>query len=231
MFEFLRSVFEFLFWLLSRRTLLGAKNVPSSGGYLMIINHQSMVDIALLFTLLPHPRLSALVTTKYKENWFFHWLLTVTNIIWLRRGESDRAALKVAIDRMRDGVLVGIAPEGTRSTSGGLLAGLPGAAFLAVHAGVPVLPVALLHTATAFGELKRLRRPHMVMKVGPPFTVPPLTAGNRSAQLERITEDMMLRLAAMLPAARRGVYANHTRLAEFIDWAKANGLAEAEENR
>jgi hypothetical protein len=69
------------------------------------------------------------------------------------------------------------------------------------------------------------------MKVGPAFTVLPLTAGNRSAQLERITEDMMLRLAAMLPAARRGVYANHTRLPEFINWAKANGLAEAEENR
>lgn len=230
MFEFLRSVFDFLFWMLSRRTLLGAKNMPSSGGYLMIINHQSMVDIALLFTLLPHPRLSALVTTKYMENWFFNWLLTVTNIIWLRRGESDRAALKVAIERMHAGVLVGIAPEGTRSTTGGLLPGLPGAAFLAVHAGVPVLPVALLHTATAFGELKRLRRPHMVMKVGPAFTVPPLQPANRSAQLERITEEMMLRLAAMLPAARRGVYADHARLPEFIEWAKANGLAEPERN-
>lgn len=108
----------------------------------------------------------------------------------LRRGESDRAALKVAIERMHAGVLVGIAPEGTRSTTGGLLPGLPGAAFLAVHAGVPVLPVALLHTATAFGELKRLRRPHMVMKVGPAFTVPPLQPANRSAQLERITEEM-----------------------------------------
>ena len=226
MFEFLRSVFDFLFRMLSRRTVLGAKNIPASGGYLMIINHQSMVDIGMLFTLLPHPRLSALVATKYKENWFFNWLLTVTNIIWLRRGESDRTALKVAIERMHAGVLVGIAPEGTRSTTGGLLPGLPGAAFLAVHAGVPVLPVALLHTATAFGELLRLRRPHMVMKVGPVFSVPPLTPANRSAQLERITEDMMLRLAAMLPAARRGVYASHARLPEFIDWATANGLAE-----
>lgn len=228
MFEFLRSVFDFLFRMLSRRTVLGAKNIPASGGYLMIINHQSMVDIGMLFTLLPHPRLSALVTTKYKENWFFNWLLTVTKIIWLRRGESDRAALKVAIERMHAGVLVGIAPEGTRSTTGGLLRGLPGAAFLAVHAGVPVLPVALLHTATAFGELLRLRRPHMVMKVGPAFSVPPLTPANRSAQLERITEDMMLRLAAMMPAARRGVYASHARLPEFIDWAAANGLAEPE---
>ncbi len=228
MFEFLRSVFDFLFRMLSRRTVLGAKNIPASGGYLMIINHQSMVDIGMLFTLLPHPRLSALVATKYKENWFFNWLLTVTNIIWLRRGESDRTALKVAIERMHAGVLVGIAPEGTRSTTGGLLPGLPGAAFLAVHAGVPVLPVALLHTATAFGELLRLRRPHMVMKVGPAFSVPPLAPANRSAQLERITEDMMLRLAAMLPAARRGVYASHARLPEFIDWATANGLAESE---
>lgn len=71
------------------------------------------------------------------------WALPRIHAIPLRRGKPDRSALRVAIERARSGAILGIFPEGTRSDDGQLQALRGGAALIAMHAGVPIVPVAV----------------------------------------------------------------------------------------
>ncbi len=220
----LRGAFEIVYRLLSRRELLGAENLPAAGGCLLVINHMSLVDAPLIFTLVKHPHMAAFVATKYRRSLFFRWLLNRAGVIWVRRGEADRTALQAALQALRAGMMLGVAPEGTRSRNGSLQPAKAGIAFLATNAKVPIVPAVVINTDRAFAELRRLRRPRLSLKIGPPFTLPPLTPGQRSAQLRARTEEIMLRLAALLPPRHRGVYSEHPRLPEFLDWAEAAGL-------
>ena len=136
----------------------------------------------------------------------------------------DLAALKNAIKALRSGTMLGLAPEGTRSRNGSLQPAKPGIVFLATHANVPIVPAVVINTDRAFAQLIRLRRPRLTVKIGPSFTLPQLPPKERSAQLHRSTEEIMLRLAALLPSRHRGVYSKHPRLAEFLEWAEAAGL-------
>lgn len=228
MVELLRGTFEIICRLLSRRKLLGAENIPASGGCLLVINHMSLVDAPLIFTLVKHPHMAAFVATKYRHSLFFRWLLNRVGVIWVRRGYADRTALQAALTALRAGVMLGVAPEGTRSPNGRLQPAKAGIAFLATKANVPIVPAAVINTDRAFSQLCRLRRPRLTLKIGPPFRLPPLTPQLRSTQLRAHTDEIMLRLAALLPPRHRGVYGTHPRLAEFIEWAEAANLRERE---
>jgi 1-acyl-sn-glycerol-3-phosphate acyltransferase len=111
-----------------------------------------------------------------------------------------------------------VAPEGTRSLTGGLLPGKTGAAFLALSAGVPVVPVAITGTEKVARALLRLRRAPLSITYGQPLWLG--TPGQREradqARLEAGTTEIMCRIAAMLPPEYRGVYADHPRVKELL---------------
>ena len=126
---------------------------------------------------------------------------------------------------MRNGGILGIAPEGTRSTSGGLMEAKTGVAYLADKAGVPVVPVAITGTDRLFKAWGKLQRPQVTVRIGEPFRLPPLERKSRAtpqeresrgAQLQENTEEIMLRIAAMLPEEYRGVYAGDPRLEAYL---------------
>ncbi len=83
---------------------------------------------------------------------------------------------------------------------------------------MPVVPVAALGTEDALvvEQLKRFRRPRVRLHVGLPFYIPPLSRGNREAMLQEHTDEIMCRIAAMLPESKRGVYTDHPRLIELL---------------
>jgi 1-acyl-sn-glycerol-3-phosphate acyltransferase len=111
-----------------------------------------------------------------------------------------------------------MSPEGTRSPTGGLLEGRPGAAYLAAKSGLPVVPVAEYggEDAKVIERLRRFRRMEIHIQVGEPFILPPLPARNREAVLQEYTDEIMCRIAALLPPAYHGVYADHPRLKELL---------------
>lgn len=111
-----------------------------------------------------------------------------------------------------------IAPEGTRSPTGALIEGRPGGSYLAVKAGVPVVAVAVTGTEDhkVVGELKRLRKISITIRIGTPFKLPPVNPRQREAELQQRTEEIMCQIAALLPARYRGVYSDHSRLLELL---------------
>jgi 1-acyl-sn-glycerol-3-phosphate acyltransferase len=143
------------------------------------------------------------------ESWdspFLSWLFTLWDIIPVRRGELDMVALKKALAALEQGYIFGLAPEGTRSRTGRLVRARPGAVMLAALSGAPLLPIAHWGGEDFSRNLRSLRRTDFNMSVGEAFRID--TGGRVTAEMrQKIVDQMMARLAALLPPEYRGEYA------------------------
>jgi 1-acyl-sn-glycerol-3-phosphate acyltransferase len=213
----IRIIIRGLFNALTRVRIQGIENVPKTGGCLLAVNHLSLLEPPLVFGMLKREKMTALVAKKYRQKLFFRWLIRAVDGIWINREETDFQALREALAFLKDGGALGIAPEGTRSQTGALIEAKTGAAYLAEKARVPVVPVAVNGTETAFSKLKRLRRPGIELRFGKPFDLPPVERSTRAEDLQRNTDEIMCRIAALLPPPYRGVYADHPRLKELLE--------------
>jgi len=211
-----RSIIRFLFALLTHTEVDGRENIPKQGGAILAANHQGLIDSPLIFIMLDRNDVTGLVADKYKKKPFFPWLVSIVDGIWINREEADVHAMRAARDFLRNGGLLGIAPEGTRSHTGGLIPAKTGVAYLADKADVPIIPIAIAGTEKLFDELFHLRRPQLMIRFGEAFRLPPLERSERNAGLQRNTDEIMCRIAAMLPVEYRGIYANHPRLLELL---------------
>jgi len=201
-----RSVAHGLFFTLGRIEVEGRENFPASGPYLLVINHLHFFDVPTVFSIVPHQ-----VAVIAYVGWVKHPLVgglmrAVTKVIAINPARLDHRALAEGMEWLRGGGVLGIAPEGTRSKTGELLAGQPGAAYLASRTGVPIVPVAAWGQERALETLKRLRRPRVVIRVGEPFVLPGAPNRARTAELEAHTERIMRVLADLLPEEYRGAY-------------------------
>lgn len=210
----LKRIVRFLMRVVFRITIEGAEHVPVEGGIIVASNHMSRWDIPLLMLTPNRLDLTGLVTDKYLEYPFIRWFINAVGGIWLDRTRADFTAFRAAIEAMDAGQALGIAPEGTRSDTGGLIKGKPGTILLAIKAQVPVVPVALIGTEVVAHSW--WKRPRLKMCFGAPFVLPPLTRENRNEDLQTSTDEMMCRIAALLPERYRGVYTDHPRLKELL---------------
>ena len=217
--SFLRNFVRFLFALLTRLESEGLDNVPAKGGAILAANHLSRVDSPLLFALIERKDVTGLVADKYQKNLLLRPLIEAVGGIWINREQADFQALRAARDFLQKGGLLGIAPEGTRSRTGALRQAKTGVAYLASKADVPIVPVAIWGTEKTFKELKAFRRARIKVHVGEPFMLPPLDRSNRSGSLQRNTDELVCRIAVLLPIEYRGVYADHPRLQELLTGA------------
>ncbi len=206
-------------WLLKRLTdteIRGIENIPLTGGVLIATNHMSRMDIPVLFQTPNRPDMTALVTTKYLKYPLLRWFIVTAQGIWLDRDTADFGAFRSAVEALKKGLAVGISPEGTRSSTGQLLEGKPGAALLAIRAGVPILPVAIAGTEDAVKKMFRFKKPHITATFGTLIPAPQLDRENREGQLQHLTDEIMCQIAAMLPEQYWGFYTNHPRLKEIL---------------
>lgn len=215
----IRSLMAFLFRVLTRTTVIGIENVPTAGGVILSPNHMSVLDPALVFVLMPRMKradLTGLVAKKHQKNMFFRPLINAVHGIWLNREEADTRALRTAREHLQGGKSLGISPEGTRSNTQMLIRAKTGVAYMADKAGVPVLPIAITGTEDAWNRIFHFHRATILMKFGKPFQLPPIRRENRERDLLRNTDEIMCRIAAMLPPKYWGYYKDHPRLHELL---------------
>jgi 1-acyl-sn-glycerol-3-phosphate acyltransferase len=208
----LQRLVRFLIKALTRTDFIGAENIPAKGGVILAINHNSFLDTPVLFVNPVRSDITALVTTKYQKKPFIKWFTESAEGIWINRDIADFTAIRAASKVLAEGRPLGIAPEGTRSKTAQLQAGKPGTIMLAVKSGVPIVPVGITGTEDAFEKLARFIKPHIIIRIGKAFTIPEFKPGERSADLQRWTDELMVRIAALLPESYRGVYAQHPQL-------------------
>jgi 1-acyl-sn-glycerol-3-phosphate acyltransferase len=214
--ETLQAICRFLLTRLARVEYSGLEHLPSDGAIIVATNHMSRMDTLYLFINPARPDITALVADKYKKYPIFNWILDVGGVIWLDRSKADFGAFRLAADVLKNGVSLGIAPEGTRSTTGQLIEGKQGTALLALKAGVPIVPVGIAGSEVYFRRLLTLRRPNLRLTFGPPIHLPPLDRNNREESLQKMTDEIMCRIAILLPPQYWGFYRDHPRLKEML---------------
>lgn len=212
----LLAIIRFLLTRLARIEFSGAEHIPASGGVIVATNHLSRLDIPLLFINPVRPDITALVADKYKKYLLFYWLLSRAGIIYIDRSKADFSAFRAAVEALKQGVALGIAPEGTRSRTGQLLEGKSGVVLLAEKANVPIVPVGIAGTEDALLKIFTLRRPLLRARFGPAFQLTPISRQHRERDLQKNTDEIMARIAVLLPEKYRGFYADHPRVKELL---------------
>jgi 1-acyl-sn-glycerol-3-phosphate acyltransferase len=125
----------------------GLENIPRTGGFILAANHLSFVDSLFMPLLCPRP-VVFLGKSDYFDSWRTRWFMKAVDVIPVRRegGSAGEAAILAGIRALKEGKVVGIYPEGTRSPDGRLYRGKTGVARMALEAQVPVIPVSIRGT-------------------------------------------------------------------------------------
>lgn len=215
--ESFRKLISGLLHILTRTTYYGIENIPKEGAVIIATNHLSRLDIPLLFCCPARPDMTALVTDKYKDHWLFAWFVKTAEGIWIDRTKADFTAFRMAGEVFEQGKALGIAPEGTRSQVGGLIEAKSGTILLAMKHNVPIVPVGIDGSESAFKKMLYMGRPVINLRYGPMMSIEPLENESKSQTLARLTDELMARIAALLPEHLRGVYRDHPLLPQMIE--------------
>jgi 1-acyl-sn-glycerol-3-phosphate acyltransferase len=214
----IRWLIRRIFNLIARVDVHGYENLPKDSSFVIATNHLGFVDVPIAFYAIDRWDMFVLIAEKWGKIGLVRWVGKYFNFIFIDRFNPDIKALRKVISLMEENNILVIAPEGTRSRTGALIEAKPGVSYLATKLNRPIVPVAITGTEdkNVFGNLKRLRRSHITLTAGTPFTLPPLPRENRDEVLKRYTDEIMCRIAALLPEQYRGVYADHPRLKELL---------------
>ena len=195
---------------LARVEVIGKKNVPRKGPLIVAANHFNNADPPVLGATMPR-RLAFMA-----KNEMFQWPILglaarLGGAFPVRRSEADLGALRKATVVLRNGEALAMFPQGTRAKDGKLHKAHPGTALLALRSEAPVLPVAITGTEKIVLirlplDLVRRRRPRVRVVVGQPFFLPPVERITAD-EVNRCTDIIMGRIAALLPPHNRGEYA------------------------
>jgi 1-acyl-sn-glycerol-3-phosphate acyltransferase len=214
----IRWLIRLIFNVIARVDVTGYEYLPKDTSFVIATNHLGIVDVPIAYYALDRWDMFVLIADKWQNIPLFRWVGKYFNFIFIDRYNADIKALRKVISLMEENNILVIAPEGTRSRTGALIEAKPGVSYLASKLNRPIVPVAITGTEdkNLFGNLKRLRRAHITVSAGPAFILPPLPRENRDAVLKQYTDEIMCRIAAILPENYRGVYADHPRLKELL---------------
>lgn len=184
--------------------------LPPGGPAIFIVNHINFLEVPLLYTHLQPRRIVGLVKAETWKNKFLGFLGDIWNAIPIDRKSAGIGAFKAALSYLHNGRIVMIAPEGTRSKNGRLLPGRPGVVLLAMKSRVKIYPIAHFGGEKFWNNLKSFRRTRFYLRVGTPFEVNNNGRVNSNVR-QKITDEMMYRIAELLPRHLRGCYGDFKR--------------------
>lgn len=204
--RFLQSLARLILRLFTRFEVHGAERIPPDGPTILTMNHLHFLDPVIGVAIVN--RHSKMFTAEKWETRPLagHIVRWSQQAIFVARGEVDRKALTKALEALKEGLMLGVAPEGTRSKTGALQKGHEGVAYLAARSGAVIVPAVAYGQEKAIASLLRLRRGRIVVNVGEPYVMPGAPKKARTEELTRFTDEVMLRLAVLLPPEYQGYY-------------------------
>jgi 1-acyl-sn-glycerol-3-phosphate acyltransferase len=164
----IRVFFWILFHTLWPLKIQGVKNVPKKGSAVIVCNHLSMIDPFVVGF-----AANRMVNFMAKEELFrtpvVGFLIRKVGAFPVDRARRDPASMRIALSVLKENELLGMFPEGTRSTSGEMLELRAGAARLASRTRTPIIPAAVINTDKGLPPGKFLRPARIGVKFGEPF--------------------------------------------------------------
>lgn len=208
-----------IFWIVTNAVKLGTsimcridapnlQTFPKKGPLIAYSNHTGQIEVPVLYSHLQPRPTTGLAKVETWDGWFLRWIFNLWGAIPIRRGEADMNAMRLSLQALKNNEILVIAPEGTRNKTGVMIRAQPGIITLALRSGAPLLPMAHWGGENFSKNIRRLKRTDFHVRVGEPFKLDP---GNERVTKEirqQMVDEMMYRLAAMLPDYYRGAYAD-----------------------
>ncbi|MBA2753593.1 MAG: 1-acyl-sn-glycerol-3-phosphate acyltransferase [Chloroflexia bacterium] len=215
-----------LLWVLLGLRVRGAERVPVQGAFILVANHLHNLDPIVVAASCPRS-----VHFMAKRELFgvpvVGRVIRRVGAFPVDRGRMDRSALRRAEATLAQGVGLGMFPEGSRSRTGALSVAMPGAGMLAIRSGVPIVPVAVTESDTLPLNGRGRGRYHRCVRVqiGDPFHLESPVDGSRLGAAEA-SEQMMRKVADLLPERYRGVYATPRQDPDTAGTARGSNIQE-----
>ncbi|MEI7024572.1 lysophospholipid acyltransferase family protein [Paenibacillus sp. y28] len=186
LYSIFKNCFAVIFKLLFRFEAVNAHYVPAEGPVVLCSNHRSNFDPPMVGCLLKRQ-----IRFMAKEELFrvpvVGWLITKWGAYPVKRGGVSKESIRLSMQLLKEGNILGIFPEGSRSNSGGM--GKKGASSLAIKTGATVIPAAIV------GDYKFFRK--MKVIYGPPVDLSEFAEISGPEALEQATEKIMKQIRAL----------------------------------
>ena len=203
------ALFRLLFRMFIKLDIKEFEKVPREGPFMLIANHTSALDGPIMYVFMQPRKMVAMAKQELWKHWFTRYVMNLWESIPVDRENMSRQTMESCFGILDRGDILAIAPEGTRSSDGKLQQGKAGVAFIAHKKQVPMVPVANIGLEKIPQNIKRLRRTPVTFFVGEPFEIVRKEGRLDAAGREQLIEEIMLRLAQLLPPEYRGYYADH----------------------
>jgi 1-acyl-sn-glycerol-3-phosphate acyltransferase len=176
-YRIMRALFKVFFRVLGSWEVRGHENVPREGAVLLAPNHLSFLDPPLIGCALRRPGWFMAKAELFRIPGFA-WLIRGMHAYPVKRDRVDRAALKRTLEYLKQGEIVCVFPEGTRSATGELGPIEIGIGMLALKSGAPIVPVGIRGTDQMLPrDARRLHRAKIRVQFGRPLQVSPAPDG------------------------------------------------------
>lgn len=207
---FFRSLSAGLVNSVARVEAVGKENIPETGPFILVANHQSLLDPIIVQVICPRPVHTLTKSTQFGGG-FMKWILPRVNAIPTRRYRIEPQAVRVVLRRLSEGEGVGIYPEGERSWDGQLQAFRRGTIRLLLKAGVPVVPCGVVGSYDVWPRWSRnLRRARVLVEFGRPLRWPAMDdRRQRNAMVDEAGEVLTWELEALSSWERLSARAGH----------------------
>ena len=188
-----------------RMKVEGARNVPRTGGAVLVANHCSYLDPPVMCCCSKNRIVHFMARDTLFSSGFAKWYFNSVRVIPLDRTRGDLAALRKAISMLKDGHVIGLFPEGTRSPDGQMRKAKGGIGFLIAKGDVPVVPIHISGTFDAFPKgSSRFRPARITARVGKPLQPEEIRAAMpEKGDYEAVGALIMGRIAELAGAATR----------------------------
>jgi len=199
--------------LMFRAKIMGRKNVPRTGAVILASNHLSFIDSVVITLFAPRP-VSFLAKESYftgtgAKGWLSRSFFSNIGAIPVKRGVGHAAqeALDAGLSLLQEGEAFAVYPEGTRSLDGRLYRGKTGVAWLALNAGVPVVPVAVIGTDKVQPSgTSRIKFARVTIYFGQPLDLSRHGKADSGRARRQATDEVMDAIAAMSGQVRAEGY-------------------------
>jgi 1-acyl-sn-glycerol-3-phosphate acyltransferase len=190
--------------------------VPRKGPLIIVTNHVNFLEAPLLYSFLYPRDISGFAKAETWRNPILGLLATIWECVPVERGANDISSMRRALEALARGKMLNVMPEGTRSHDGRLRRGLGGVVAMALRSGAPIVPIAHFGGEAFWRNLKMGRRTRVRIRVGEAFRLREPESGKARASRLEAAEEVMLRIAELLPREYRGEYAGRSATSRHL---------------